>query len=70
MAQPTNLTDRITHLRERKGRYSADPTPRKPPPAKQYERKFAPDYFAVFTYTLCTAAFATQLYLIVWLDLF
>ena len=74
MPELTNLTDRISHLRDRKGSSVVvvggdtreNPKPRKP---KQLpERKFATDYFMLFVYALLTVALVAQLALIIWLD--
>lgn len=75
MAELTNLTERISHLRDRKGsspvvKGTGGPeapgksTQTKKPP----ERKLAPDYFMLFVYALLAVALAAQLALIVWLD--
>lgn len=77
MPGPTNLTDRIAHLRERKLDSAATqgddaPSPKKPAPEKRRhrpERKFAPDFFMLFVYALLGIALLSQLGLIVWLDL-
>ena len=76
MSELTNLTDRISHLRHRKGG-SAIVTvggPETGPPASKGskrppERRFATDYFMVFVYALLGIAVGTQFVLIVWLDL-
>ncbi len=75
MTGPTNLTDRISHLRDRKGgseivngnRPTGEPpsSPRK----TSRERKFATDYFMLFAYALLGIAIVCQLVLIVWLDI-
>jgi hypothetical protein len=79
MAELTNLTDRIAHLRERKGRSPVIPgggqspspkkAPRKPQPPKAPERRFAKDYFMFFVYALLGVALSIQLGLLLWLDL-
>jgi hypothetical protein len=81
MAELTNLTDRISHLRERKGNSPFPPHDRnqpRPPEKKQPsgnkkhrapERRFANDYFMVFVYATLGLALAIQLGLIVWLDI-
>ena len=91
MGELTNLTDRLSHLRDRKGGSDIvrgqNPKPEKPPvapktpkaqkakskPARPLkinsERKFAPDYFMFFAYTLLGIALGAQLFLILWLDL-
>ena len=75
MAELTNLTDRISHLRDRKGgsavlqqgdRQSRPPNkPRK----RSLERRFATDYFMMFVYALLAVAVFTQFVLIAWLDI-
>jgi len=74
MAELTNLTDRISHLRDRKGGSaivrgggSAPPTPRKVG-KRSPERRFATDYFMIFVYALLGIAVCTQFVLIAWLD--
>ena len=76
MAELTNLTNRISHLRDREG---SSPVvqggvreinhPSTPSRAKPPERHFANDYFMFFVYALLGVAMVTQLALIVWLDL-
>lgn len=76
MAELTNLTDRITHLRDRKP--SGGNMPSTLPPSSHAsksrgsngERKFATDYFMLFAYALLGIALSTQMALIVWLDIF
>lgn len=79
MAELTNLTDRIAHLRDRKGsspvvqggRAPEEPnTPNQKRDKKRTlpERKFATDYFMLFVYALLAVALVAQLALIVWLD--
>ncbi|MFU8848988.1 MAG: hypothetical protein ACNA77_09775 [Opitutales bacterium] len=75
MPAPTNVTDRIAHLRERKlgssmvqgadAPLSKEPAPKKRP---RPERRFAPDFFMLFVYGLLVIALLSQLALIVWLD--
>lgn len=72
MSAPTDLTGRISHLRERKeaspvigGRAAPPKRPRKP----HSERRQAPDFFMIFAYTLLGIALAGQLLLIVALEL-
>ena len=78
MAELTNLTDRISHLRDREGsspvvrggvREPNQPknTPSRP---KTPERHFANDYFIFFVYALLGVAMVTQFALLVWLDIF
>lgn len=76
MAELTNLTDRISHLRDRKGSspvVQGGGTPSQPPKKTHAsdlrERRMATDYFMLFVYTLLFVALATQACLIVWLDL-
>ena len=75
MAELTNLTDRISHLRDRKGSSAvvkgsgAPQAPKAQRPKRLPERKFATDYFMLFVYALLAIALVTQLALIVWLDL-
>lgn len=74
MAELTNLTDRLAHLRDRKGNSSAihrTPTPSGKPsrkPNSGRERKFATDIFMLFVYGLLGVALVSQIILIVWLD--
>ena len=78
MASPTNLTDRISNLRDRKGGSAVvrGETPQdndfrqKEKRKVKNERRLADDYFMMFVYALLAFAFASQLFLIVWLDLF
>lgn len=75
MAELTNLTDRISHLRDRKG---SSPVvqggvretnqPITPSRAKLSERRLAYDYFIIFVYALLGVAMVTQFALLVWLD--
>ena len=76
MAELTNLTDRISHLRDREG---SSPVVQggvrelnqlsTPSRAKLHERNFANDYFMFFVYALLGVAMVTQFALLVWLDL-
>jgi hypothetical protein len=76
MPELTNLTDRISHLRDRKGSspvVQGGGAPEEPKKAaqkkrKRPERKFATDYFMLFVYALLAIALMVQLALIVWLD--
>jgi len=74
MAELTNLTDRLSHLRDRKGgspvmqRGQTPETPKAKGKRKLPERKFATDYFMLFVYALLAVAMLTQLVLIGWLD--
>lgn len=80
MPEITNLTDRISHLRDRKAGspiISGSPTPKKPQkaPAKRKvsrstkERRMDTDYFMLFVYALLATSLVCQVGLIVWLDL-
>jgi len=76
MPGPTNLTDRIAQLRERKGgspilRSQLPAEPPSPVRAKRppAERKMATDYFVVFSYGLLVVALCAQLALLLWLDI-
>ena len=75
MSSPTNLTDSIARLRDRKGGSDIVSGQR---PAGQLpttrgkssrERRFATDYFMLFAYALLGIATFCQLILIVWLDI-
>ena len=75
MAKLTNLTDRISHLRDREGSSPVvqgsvrEPNqPIAPSRAKLSERRFANDYFIIFVYALLGVAMVTQFALLVWLD--
>ncbi len=82
MPELTNLTDRLAHLRERKGGSPAitgqeREEPVSPPTAQASQRKhstptgrrFANDYFMFFVYALLGIAVLTQLLIIVSLDI-
>lgn len=75
MAELTNLTDRISHLRDRKGGSAVVQGGNREtrPPGKMRkrspERRFATDYFMVFVYALLGIAVFTQFVLIAWLDI-
>jgi nitrate reductase NapE component len=76
MPELTNLTDRISHLRDREGSSPLIPgggAPQKPqnrhPQRGRPERRLATDYFMLFVYALLGIALVAQLGLIVWLDL-
>lgn len=77
MSSPTNLTERITKLRDRQdsflGQQPASPSPapkaKSIPRTKRRERKFATDSFMLFAYSLFAVALIVQVILIVWLDL-
>ena len=70
MSSPTNLTDSLTRLRERKKTPVATNSKRTPTPNKLQarERRFATDLFMIFAYTLLGVATLCQLIFIVWLD--
>lgn len=74
MAELTNLTDRLAHLRDRKGGspvvQGGERTPLAPKKSRKKlpERRFAKDYFMVFVYALLAVAVLTQFVLIAWLD--
>ncbi len=78
MAELTNLTDRISHLRDRKDS-SIVPNGNRPQSPKSPlatrtrsappERRFATDYFMLFVYALLCVALLTQFMLIAWLDI-
>ena len=79
MPQLTNLTDRLSHLRDRKGGSAIvggmEPPPKKlekrkaPKAPSNRERKFATDYFMIVAYVLLAVALGAQFLLLVWLDL-
>ncbi|MDQ8194851.1 hypothetical protein QEH59_10470 [Coraliomargarita sp. SDUM461004] len=76
MAELTNLTDRLAHLRDRKSSSPAikedkqRPEPvRQPKKSSRPERRFANDYFMFFAYALLTVALLTQFALIACLDI-
>jgi hypothetical protein len=75
MSSPTNLTDSIARLRDRKGgsKIVSGQRPAVKPPAPRNkfssERRFATDMFMLFAYTLLGIATICQLILIVWLDI-
>lgn len=76
MPSPTNLTERLAQLRERKGGSPILQTRQPAPepagtPAKRSarERKPAADYFLIFSYGLLAVALAVQLALLLWLDI-
>lgn len=78
MAELTNLTDRLAHLRDRKQGspiIQGDPEREQKPkqttaaqPDRIRERRFSTDYFVVFVYALLGVAVLTQFVLIGWLD--
>jgi hypothetical protein len=78
MAELTNLTDRLAHLRDRKsaapmlsGDAPDSQIPKKTPKKSRKKlvgRRFANDYFMVFVYVLLGVAVLTQFVLIAWLD--
>ena len=73
MSSPTNLTDSLTRLRERKHRASKQSSAKAPKKPKRIlkvrGRSFAKDYFVIFAYALLAIAILTQLVLIVSLDI-
>lgn len=79
MAETTNLTDRLTHLRERKSGspiIQGDPERETKPEEKRSarasgirERRFSTEYFVIFVYALLSVAVLTQFLLIVSLDI-
>jgi hypothetical protein len=75
MSSPTNLTDSIARLRDRKGGSDivSGQRPAGGPPTSRSksnrERRFATDIFMIFAYTLLGIATICQLVLIVWLDI-
>lgn len=78
MSELTNLTDRITHLRDRKSGSKVLSNPEQPPHRKtpkkrpqtrsSSERKVATDYFMCFVYALLAVSIAIQIGLIASLD--
>ncbi|MGJ8640532.1 MAG: hypothetical protein ACSHYA_14180 [Opitutaceae bacterium] len=74
MSTPTDLTNRIAHLRNREGDtpiISQPPLPDQPQKhnnEKSSERKFAVDSFMLFVYGLLGVALIAQIILIFWLD--
>lgn len=79
MGEMTNLTDRLTHLRERKsgspiiqGDPDRETEPEKAQSAKASgirERRFSTEYFVIFVYALLSVAMLTQFLLIAALDI-
>ena len=75
MSSPTNLTDSIARLRDRKGGsdiVSGQRPARKPPAPRNRpssDRRFATDTFMLFAYALLGIATVCQLILVVWLDI-
>ena len=75
MSELTNLTDRISHLRDRKtgspiiqGDPNREQQPQQRKKSAPRERRFATDYFMLFVYALLAVAVLSQLVLIAWLD--
>jgi hypothetical protein len=75
MPELTNLTDRISHLRDRKGSSPVVQGGVREPnnPVQSFrrklpERRFANDYFMIFVYALLVVAVLTQFALLAWLD--
>lgn len=76
MSSPTNLTDRITHLRDRKssskiirGNHSGNKSQLEKNLKTRQERRFATDFFMMVTYSLLGFAMLAQVFLIIWLDI-
>ena len=76
MTELTNLTDRISHLRDREGSspivQGGVREPNKPTPTsrtKRSERRFSNDYFIIFVYVLLGVAVLTQFALLAMLDI-
>jgi len=76
MADLTNLTDRIAHLRHRAKKSEGTktnskllPTTRRTPSSLR-ERRFANDSFMIFVYTLLAIALLSQIGLFLSLDIF
>ncbi|MGJ8652790.1 MAG: hypothetical protein ACSHX8_05915 [Opitutaceae bacterium] len=74
MAETTNLTDRIAHLRERRGdstiiQGGPPNNPKQAPGKATGERKFATDTFMMLVYGLLIVSLIAQVVLIVWLDI-
>ena len=76
MAELTDLTDRISHMRDREGGspvvqggVRGPNQPFKPSRRKLKERHFANDYFMIFVYALLGVAIVTQFALLLWLDI-
>ena len=72
MKSPTNLTERISYLRNHKKGLETNRGPQQKQPKSQGlrkspgERKFATDYFMLFVYSLLAIAMLSQFILIVW----
>jgi hypothetical protein len=69
MSSPTNLTDSLSRLRDRKGASDIVSGQRSPRAQSSRERRFATDTFMLFAYSLLGIATICQLVLIVWLDI-
>ncbi len=75
MSDITNLTNSITHLRDRKKKSTFGQTNslKQSPAFRQRglkrERRFATDYFMMVAYSLLGASILSQIFLIVWLDI-
>lgn len=76
MGDITNLTDRITHLRDHskssvisKQKSFRDQRPLSDKSRRKSERKFAADIFMMVSYSLLGAALLSQVFLIIWLDI-
>ncbi len=77
MSSPTNLTDSITRLRNRKDKISithadtfGNASRFKKSRKASRERRFATDFFMLFAYSLLGIAILAQFFLIVWLAVF
>ena len=70
-----NLTERISHLRDREGgsailNGTSGDSPKKKTPSTSPERRFARDYLMVFVLALFCITVLIELVLILWIDLF
>lgn len=70
-----NLTERISHLRDREGGSAIlngtnGDFPKKKTPSSSPERRFARDYLMVFVLVLFCITVLVELVLILWIDLF
>ncbi len=70
MATPKNLTEKLTHLRDRAGGFHIGQTPVEDLAKKtsSTERLLAPDYFQLFAGLLLGTAVVAQFVLLLWLD--
>jgi hypothetical protein len=75
MSELTNLTDRISHLRDRKqgsrilSNQPPPKTPKKSSTKRKTERTLATDYFMFFVYALLSISILIQIGIIVSLDI-